>query len=89
MVPLMRKRPTWWDWELELSPHVLKRMADRSFTEIDLRRILKSATSVRRDVVPGRATVATRHFGRRWEIIVEPDLDAQMLVVITAYPLES
>jgi hypothetical protein len=32
--------PDWWDWELELSPHLLKRMTDRRFTEIDLRRML-------------------------------------------------
>jgi hypothetical protein len=83
----MRKRPAWWDWELELSPHLLKRMTDRGFTELDLRGILKSATSVRRDVVPGRWAAATRHRGRRWEVVLEPDRDAQLLVVITAYPL--
>ena len=27
----------WWDWELELSPYLLKRMDDRRFTEIDQR----------------------------------------------------
>lgn len=29
--------PIWWDWELEISPHVEKRMEERNFTEIDLR----------------------------------------------------
>ena len=33
--------PEWWDWELELSPHLLKRMLDRGFTESDLRRMLE------------------------------------------------
>ncbi len=32
--------PEWWDWELELSPHLLKRMADRGFSELDLRAML-------------------------------------------------
>ena len=27
----------WWDWELELTPHVEKRMEDHTFTEVDLR----------------------------------------------------
>ena len=27
--------PEWWDWELELTPHVEKRMEDRTFTEVD------------------------------------------------------
>ena len=29
--------PAWWDWELELTAHVLKRMVDRRFSEVDLR----------------------------------------------------
>lgn len=27
--------PVWWEWDLELTPHVLKRMLDREFTEVD------------------------------------------------------
>ncbi len=83
-----RKRwPAWWDWELELSPHLLKRMVDRRFTEVDLRRMLQAATRVRRDIVPGRWVVVTRHQDARWEVIVEPDVEAQVLVVVTAYPV--
>lgn len=37
--------PQWWDWELEFSPHLLKRMVDRSFNEIDLRSMLSVATA--------------------------------------------
>lgn len=80
--------PIWWDWELELSPHLLKRMADRRFTEVDLRRMLQSAIRLRRDVPDGRWVVTTRHRRARWEVIVEPDRDAAVLVVITAYPAE-
>ena len=36
--------PTWWDWELELSFHLEKRMLQRDFTEIDLRTMLDRAT---------------------------------------------
>jgi hypothetical protein len=32
--------PDWWEWELELTPHLEKRMEDREFTEVDLRAII-------------------------------------------------
>ncbi len=79
--------PEWWDWELELSPHLLKRMEDRRFTEIDLRRMLERASAYREDVVEGRWVIETRHRGKAWEIIVEPDLERRLLVVVTAYPV--
>lgn len=78
--------PAWWDWELDLSPHLFKRMEDRRFTEIDLRRMLEVATTYRADVVRGRWVIVTRHRRRHWEVVVEPDRVAQLLVVITAYP---
>lgn len=83
----MKRRPDWWDWELELSPHLLKRMADRDFTELDVRSMLHRATRVRRDVEPGRWIASTHRRRRRWEVIVEPDLEVQVLTVITAYPV--
>ena len=83
-----KKWPPWWNWELELSPHLLKRMVDRRFTETDLRDILERAAGFRRDVVPGRYIIETRHGRRHWEVIVEPDPEPRLLVVITAYPVE-
>ena len=70
---------------MELSPHLLKRMDDRRFTELDLRRMLERATSYREDVVEGRWVIETRHRGRGWEVIMEPDLERRLLVVVTAY----
>jgi len=49
--------------------------------------MLERAVSLRRDIVPERWVVGTRHRRRRWEVIVEPDHEAQRLVVITAYPI--
>lgn len=83
----LRSWPEWSDWELELSPHLLKRMDDRRFTEIDLRRMLERATGYRRDGVEGRWVIETRHRRRAWEVIVEPDGERQLLVVVTAYPV--
>lgn len=77
--------PEWWFWELEISSHVLKRMVDRSFNEVDLRRMLEEAMGFRKDFVEGRYVVETRHDGRRWEVVIEPIADERTLLVITAY----
>jgi hypothetical protein len=62
-------------------------MDDRRFTEIDIRRMLERAGQYREDVVGGRWVIETRHRGKAWEVIVEPDPERQLLVVVTAYPL--
>jgi len=62
----------------------MKRMDDRDFTEIDLREMLEQAQGYGPDVVVGRWVIATRHRRRRWEVIVEPDAEARLLVVVTA-----
>jgi hypothetical protein len=81
--------PIWWEWELELSSHLFKRMADREFSELDVRRMLSIASDLRKDIAPGRWVIETRHGRTPWEVIVEPDADAHLLIVITAYRLES
>lgn len=70
---------------MELSPHLFKRMDDRRFAEIDLRRMLERASGYREDVVEGRWVIETRHRSKGWEVIVEPDFERQLLVVVTAY----
>jgi hypothetical protein len=62
-------------------------MIDRDFTEVDLRRMLGQATRLRPDVVDGRWVVETQHARHLWEVIVEPDEEIRLLVVITAYPV--
>jgi hypothetical protein len=62
-------------------------MADRRFTEIDLRRMLERAAGYRDDVVEGRWVIETRHRRRAWEVIVEPDSARRLLVVVTAFPV--
>ena len=80
--------PEWWSWELELTPHLLKRMEDRRFTEIDLRTMLSRAGRIERDMVVGRWVIETRHHGRIWKVIVEPDYTLKVLVLVTGYPVE-
>lgn len=81
----MKSWPAWWEWEIEISPHALKRMGDRSFTEVDLRSMLERGQKFRSDIVEGRWVIETRHARRRWEVIVEPDAESELLVIVTAY----
>lgn len=62
-------------------------MEDRQFNEVDLRGMLEQATSYRPDVMEGRWVIETRFRRQRWEVILEPDLDDPLLVVVTAYPV--
>ena len=71
-----------------MSAHLLKRMEDRGFNEVDLRRMLEHATGHHPDIIEGRFVIEVRHAGQSWEVIVEPDEMRQLLVVITAYPVD-
>ena len=63
-------------------------MEERAFNEVDLRRMLELAGGHRPDILEGRFVIEARHSGRAWEVIVEPDEMRQLLVVITAYPMD-
>ena len=80
--------PDWWAWELELTPHLEKRMEDRGFDEIELRTMLQQAGHWRPDHVAGRFAIECRLRGLPWQVIVEPDPEDKLLVVITAYRVE-
>lgn len=62
-------------------------MEDRGFNEVDLRTMLEQARGYRPDIVEGRWVIETRYNRHPWEIIVEPERDERVLVVITAYPV--
>ena len=81
--------PNWWDWELEISSHIEKRMEQRDFTEVDLRGMMESARGYREDVVEGRWIIDVKHRGMPWEVVVEPDTADELLVVVTAYPVDN
>lgn len=83
-----RRWPEWWDWELELSPHLFKRMADRRFSELDLRTMLARPRGYRPDIVEGRWVIVAAYRRRTWEVVVEPDAERRHLVVVTAYEYE-
>ena len=80
-------KPVWWDWELEITAHARKRMADRGFSETDLRVMLEAASDWRPAETYGRFVIEARHDGRPWDVVVEPDELTGDLVVVTAYPV--
>ena len=63
-------------------------MIDRQFNEVDLREMLDKARAYREDLIDGRWVVETQWHKKTWEVIVEPDEKAQLLLVITAYHVE-
>lgn len=80
-------RPDWWDWEIEVSSHCAKRMRERMFSEPDLRAILADVTDTI-EQIHGTFLCKSRHENRDWEVIVVPDFEKRLIVVVTAYPVD-
>ena len=77
--------PEWWYWELSFTAHAELRMEQRGVTEVDVRAMLERATGYEPSVVEGRFMIHVVHRQRPWIVIVEPDVDAKLLVVVTPY----
>ena len=54
-------------------------------TEVDVRAMRERATPYEPGVVAGRFMIHTVHEHRPWIVIVEPDADAKLLIVVTPY----
>ncbi len=78
--------PSWWEWELGFTAHVEARMEERGFSEIELRTMLDSASKLIPARRPGRWLIHTRRARHPWVVVVEPDLDDKILMIVTAYP---
>ncbi|MGF1634279.1 MAG: hypothetical protein ACFCVE_10560 [Phycisphaerae bacterium] len=79
----------WWDWELDTSnPHLGKRMRERGFNEVELRIMIIQAERWWFGETTRRYEVQTVHAGKRWHVILEPDFDEEVIIVVTAYPVE-
>lgn len=90
MAPSARfEQPDWWDWDLRFTFHVEARMEQRGLSEVELRAMLEHALDLKQARRPGRWIVHSRHAGGRWIVVVEPDPEEQVLVIVTAYPRES
>lgn len=77
--------PEWWTWDLSFTGHAEMRMEQRGVTEVELRAMLERATGFRPNVVDGRFMIDVRHQGSPWIVIVEPDAEAMLLVVVSVY----
>jgi hypothetical protein len=80
------EKPEWWEWELAFTEHVERRMEEREFAEVELREMLEEALELRPGRQSGRWEVRTRHGGRAWLVVVEPDEEEELLFVVTAFP---
>jgi hypothetical protein len=85
----MTAKVVWWEWELSFTAHAELRMEQRGVTEVDLRAMLETATRVEPSAVEGRFMIAAKHRNRSWIVIVEPDSDDQILVVVTVYEVSA
>jgi hypothetical protein len=83
----MPEWPEWWDWEIEVSDHAIERMAQRHFSEVDLRDMMYRATDYTPGE-PGRWELETTFDGAPWTVIVEPDAERKLLVVVTAFEID-
>ena len=78
----------WWLWELEFTPHLMKRMVDRIFSDVDVRLMLDAANGFYENHEDGRFVIDTTHDRRRWAVIVEPSAHDAVLIVVPAYPID-
>lgn len=60
-------------------------MLERDFNEVDLRQMMQIASAMRADLADDRWVIQTRLRQNTWEVIVEPDHEKRILVVVTAY----
>ena len=77
--------PQWWNWDLSFTSHSEMRMEQRGVTEVDLRAMLERANGYRPNVAEGQFMIDAWHHQRPWVVIVEPDFDAKLLVIVTVY----
>jgi len=77
--------PGWWGWPLEFPRHVQERMRQRGFTETDVRHMLFRVRSIRVSGDIGRWLVDAELDGNAWRVVLEPDHQDRVIVVITAF----
>lgn len=78
--------PEWWDRALEITAHAYKRLEERELSEAQLRYMLEHVEALTEDREPGRGIAEASVEGRTWRIILEPDPEVSVIVVVTAYP---
>jgi hypothetical protein len=80
-----RDPPDWWQWDLTFTRHVHVRMEEREFSEVELRGMISDITNLLAARRRGRFIGRTRLKGAPWIVVLEPDFDDHVVVVVTAY----
>jgi len=62
--------PDWWDWEIELTPHLQKRMERSRLQRGRPPAHVERARGHRADIVEGRVVIETERKRARWEVII-------------------
>lgn len=61
------------------------RMEQRGVSEVELRAMLEHSAGFQPSAVEGRFMIHVRYRQHPWVVVVEPDADAELLVVVTVY----
>jgi uncharacterized protein DUF4258 len=80
--------PERWTWELSFVGHAEMRMEQRGVTEVDVRSTVERASGFEPNAIVGPYVIKTRQHGRPRIVIVEPEVEANLLVVVTVYEVE-
>jgi hypothetical protein len=83
-----RQAPEWWHWDLVFTAHVEGRMEERDFSEVELRGMISDVDDLTPGRRPGRYLGRTKLRGQPWVVVLEPDPEDQVVVVVTAYRRE-
>lgn len=78
-----RRKPPWSDWEVDFEAHARRRMLERGLTELDVRHMLEHARRYHRSRYPGHWIVLAGLRGVRWEIVVRPQAEHDLVEVVT------
>jgi hypothetical protein len=79
--------PEWWNCDLSFTGHAELRMEQRGVTEVEVRAMLERATGVRGQRRGEQILVSDPAGAVSLVVIVEPDAEATLLVVVTVYEM--
>jgi hypothetical protein len=83
-----RQPPEWWGWDLVFTAHLEGRMEERDFSEVELRGMISEVEDLAPGRRPGRYVCRAKLRGQPWVVVLEPDPEDQVVVVVTAYRRE-
>jgi hypothetical protein len=80
-----RRKPPWSEWEIRFETHARERMSERGLNETEARRLLEHARQYARGRRAGRWLVVGALRGARWVIVIRPEVERPVVVVLTVF----